>query len=111
MLVRSNAISSAQLHLIYGALEKRLLRTLKWKRCDRHLWQRFSKIVKPLLLDEVKSSERIILVHEDSIITNADENAKMLNSYIFNVAKQLKISEFKDIDFSAEYISHPAWKQ
>ena len=34
----------------------------------------------------------------------------MLNSFFSNVEKHLKISEFKDIGFSAECISHPALK-
>ena len=52
--------------------------------------------------DKVKSSEKITLVHEDKIITNNDENAKILKSYFSNVVKQSKTLEFEDIDFSAE---------
>ena len=66
--------------------------------------------MKPLLSDKVKPSEKITLVHEDKIITTDDENAKILNSFFSNVVKLLKIPEFKDIDFSAECISHPALK-
>ena len=64
--------------------------------------KRFSKVVKPYLSDKVKSSEKITLVHEDKIITNNDENTKLLNSYFSNVIKQSKTLEFEDIDFSAE---------
>ena len=49
-------------------------------------------------------------MHEDKIITTDDENAKILNSFFSNVVKHLKIPEFKDIDFSAECIPHPALK-
>ena len=49
-------------------------------------------------------------VNQDKIITTDDENAKILNSFFSNVVKLLKIPEFKDIDFSAECISHPALK-
>ena len=63
-----------------------------------------------LFSDKAKSSEKVTLVHEDKIITTDDENAKILNSYFSNVVKHLEIPEFKDIDFSAEYISHPALK-
>ena len=63
--------------------------------------KRFRKTVKPLFSNKVKSSEKITLVHEDKIITNDDENGKILNSLFFNVIKHLKIPEFKDIDFSA----------
>ena len=44
------------------------------------------------------------------MITNVDENAKILNSFFSNVGKHLKIPEFKDIDFSAECIFHPTLK-
>ena len=64
--------------------------------------KRFSKVVKPYLSDKVKSSEKITLVHEDKIITNNDENTKLLNSYFSNVVKQSTTLEFEDIDFSAE---------
>ena len=64
--------------------------------------KRFSKVVKPYLSDKVKSSEKIGLVHEDKIITNNDENTKILNSYFSNVVKQSTTLEFEDIDFSAE---------
>ena len=47
--------------------------------------KRFQKKVKPLLSDKLKSSEKITLVHEEKIITNNDENAKILNSFFSNV--------------------------
>ena len=73
---------------------------------NKKIW----KTVKPLFSDKAKSSEKITLVHEDKIITTDDENAKILNSFFSNVVKHLKIPEFKDIDFSAECIPHPALK-
>ena len=72
--------------------------------------KRFWKTIKPLFSDKVKSSEKITFVHEDKIITNNDENAKILNSLFSNVVKHLKIPEFKVIDFAAWCISHPALK-
>ena len=54
---------------------------------------RFWKAVKPLLSDKVKSSEKMTFVHEDKIITNDDENAKILNSSVSNVIEQLKIPD------------------
>ena len=72
--------------------------------------KRFWKTPKPLSSDKVKSSEKITLVYENKIITSDNENAKILNSFFSNVVKHLKIQEFKDIDFSAECISHPAVK-
>ena len=63
--------------------------------------KRFWKTIKPLFSDKVKSSEKITFVHEDKIITNNDENAKILNSLFSNVVKHLKIPEFKIIDFAA----------
>ena len=43
--------------------------------------------------DKVKSSEKMTFVHEDKIITNDDENAKILNSSVSNVIEQLKIPD------------------
>ena len=54
--------------------------------------KRFWKTIKPLFSDKVKSSEKITFVHEDKIITNNDENAKILNSLFSNVVKHLKRS-------------------
>ena len=72
--------------------------------------KKFWETAKLLFSDKVKSSEKITLVHEDKIITADDENVKILNSCFSNLVKHLKIPEFKDIDFSAECISHPALK-
>ena len=70
--------------------------------------KKFWKTAKPLFSDKAKSSEKVTLIHEDKVITTDDENAKILNSFFSNVVKHLKIPEFKDTDFSAESISHPA---
>ena len=40
--------------------------------------------MKPLFSDNAKSSEKIMLVHEDKIITTDDENAKIPNSFFSN---------------------------
>ena len=72
--------------------------------------KRFWKAVKPLFSDNVKSSVKITLAHVGKIITNDDKNAKTLHSFFSTVVKHLKITEFKDTDFSAECISHPALK-
>ena len=60
--------------------------------------------------DKVKSSQKNTLVHENKITTDDDETVKILISFFSNVLKDLKIPEFKNIDFSAECISHPALK-
>ena len=43
--------------------------------------KRFQKTVKPPLSDKIKSSEKITLVTEEKISTNADETAKILNLF------------------------------
>ena len=73
---------------------------------NQKLWE----TVKPLLSDKVKSSAKITLVHEGKIVTTDDENAKILDLFFSNVLKHLKLPEFRDIDFSTERISHPAFK-
>ena len=72
--------------------------------------KKFWNTVKLLFSDKVKSSGKITIVHEDKIITTDHENGKILNSFFSNVVKHLKTPEFKDIDFSAECIRHPALK-
>ena len=47
--------------------------------------KRFKKTVKPPSSDKIKSSEKITLVNEEKISTNADETAKILNSLFSNV--------------------------
>ena len=44
--------------------------------------KKFWRTVKPLLSDKVKP-EKITLVHVNKIITTDDENAKILNSFLF----------------------------
>ena len=72
--------------------------------------ENFWKSVKPLSSVNVKSSEKITIVHEDKITTTDDENTKILNSFFSNIVKNLKFPKFKDIDFSAKCIPHPALK-
>ena len=62
-------------------------------------YERLWKTQKPLLSDKVKSSEKFTWVHEDKIITNDGENAKISKSYFSRVAKHLKIPEIKNTDF------------
>ena len=67
------------------------------------------KTVKNLLSNKPKSSEKITVVHESKIITN-DVKTKPRYLFFCNAVKHLKIPEFKDIYFSAEYICHPTLK-
>ena len=59
---------------------------------------------------EQPASNKKNVVHEDKIITTNDGNAKILNSFFSTLVQHLKIPEFKDIDFSAEWISNSALK-
>ena len=45
--------------------------------------KRYWKTVNPSLTDKLKSSEKVTLVHEEKIITIDDENAKILDFFIF----------------------------
>ena len=69
-----------------------------------------AQLSRSVLSGKEKSSEKVKLVHEDKIITNDNENAKILNSFFSNVVKHFKIPEVKSTDFSTECISHPALK-
>ena len=57
--------------------------------------KQFWRIVKSLLSDKVKSSEKIALVEGEEIINEDGENAKILNRFFSNAIKNLKIPEYQ----------------
>ena len=64
--------------------------------------KQFWRTVKPLLSDKSKSNEKIALVEDGKIISEDKDNAKLLNSFFSNAAKNLKIL--------AENIPHSIFK-
>ena len=71
--------------------------------------KQFWRIVKPVLSDKVKSSEKITLVEGEEIINEDGENAEILNTFFSNAVKTSKIPEYQETDSLAN-ISHPIFK-
>ena len=58
----------------------------------------------------MKSSEKITLVEGKEIINEDGENAEILNTFLSNAVKNLKIPEYQETDSLANNISHPIFK-
>ena len=54
--------------------------------------------------DKTKSSEKITLAEDDNFFTRDAENTEILNIFLSNPVKSLKIPEFKDVNAFAEKI-------
>ena len=61
--------------------------------CDN---KKFWKAVKPLLSNEIMSSEKIALVEGTKILKNDKETAKVLNNFFSTIIQNLKIPQYKD---------------
>ena len=72
--------------------------------------KQFWRIVKPVLSDKVKSSEKITLVEGEEIINEDGENAEILNTFFSNAVKNSKIPEYQETDSLANNISHPVFR-
>ena len=72
--------------------------------------KQFWRIIKPLLSDKVKSSDKITLVEGGEIINEDGKNAEILNTFFSNAVKNLKIPAYQDADPLANNISHPILK-
>ena len=53
---------------------------------------------------KLKSSGKIIWLHDDKVINYGDENAKKFIFVFSKAVKHLETPEFKDFDFTAECI-------
>ena len=71
--------------------------------------KQFWRIIKPLLSDKVKSSDKIT-VEGGEIINEDGKNAEILNTFFSNAVKNLKIPAYQDADPLANNISHPILK-
>ena len=72
--------------------------------------KQFWRIVKPVLSDKVKSSEKITLVEGEEIINEDGENAEILNTFFSNAVKNSEIPEYQETDSLANNISHPVFR-
>ena len=58
----------------------------------------------------MKSSEKITLVEGEEIINEDEENAEILNTFVSNAVKNLKIPEYQETDSLPTNIFHPIFK-
>ena len=63
--------------------------------CDN---KKFWKVVKPLLSNQIMSSEKIALVEGTKILKNDKETAKVLNNLFSTIIQNLKIPQYKEQD-------------
>ena len=72
--------------------------------------KQFWRTVKPLFSDKTKSNEKITLVEDETVTTQDEKNAELLNLSFSSAVKNLKIPEFSDTNRLAERFSDPVLK-
>ena len=64
--------------------------------------KQFWRTVRPLFSDKTKSNEKITLVEDETVTTQDEQNAELLNILFSNVVKNLKIPRFSNTNPLAE---------
>ena len=64
----------------------------------------FWKTLKPFLLDQLTSTQKITLIYNDKIVKNNDYTASVLNTFFSNIVKSLNIPDYNNCDPLAENI-------
>ena len=72
--------------------------------------KQFWRTVKPLFSGKTKSNEKITLVEDETVTTQDEKNAELLNLFFSSAVKNLKIPEFGDTNPLAERLSYPVLK-
>ena len=72
--------------------------------------KQFWRAVKPLFSDKTKSNEKITLVVDETVTTQDEQNAELLNLFFSNAVKSLKILRFSNTNPLAERLSDPTHK-
>ena len=72
--------------------------------------KQFWRTVKPLFSDKTKSNEKITLVEDETVTTQDEKNAELLNLFFSSAVKNLKIPQFSDTNPLAERLSDPVLK-
>ena len=70
----------------------------------------FWRTVKPLFSDKTKSNEKITLVEDETVATQDEKSAELLNLFFSSVVENLKIPEFSDTNPLAEKFSKSTLK-
>ena len=72
--------------------------------------KQFWRTVKPLFSDKTKSNEKITLVEDETVTTQDEQNADLLNIFFSNAVKNLKIPRFSNTNPLAERLNNPTLK-
>ena len=73
--------------------------------------KQFWRAVKPLFSDKTKSNEKITLVEDETVTTQDEQNADLLNIFFFsNAVKNLKIPRFSNTNPLAERLPYTTLK-
>ena len=72
--------------------------------------KQFWRTIKPLSSDKTKSNEKITLVEDQTVTTQDEQNAELLNIFFSNAVKNLKIPIFSNTNPLAERLSNPTLK-
>ena len=70
----------------------------------------FWRTVKPLFSDKTKSNEKTTLVEDETVTTQDEKNAELLNLFFSSAVKNLKTAEFSETRPLAERLSDPVLK-
>ena len=72
--------------------------------------KQFWRTVKHLLSDQTKSNEQITLVEDETVTTQDEQNAQLLNFIFSNAVNNLKIPRFSNTNPFAERLPYPTLK-
>ena len=72
--------------------------------------RKFWKTVKPFLSDKIVSSQKIIQVESDKIISKDSDTAQILNTFFSNIVSNLKIPEYVENNPISGNIKDPILK-
>ena len=73
--------------------------------------KQFWRTVKPLLSDKTKWNEKITLAEDETVTTQDEQNAKLLNIFFSNTVKNLKIPKLSNTNPLSEKHSDPTLKE
>ena len=69
--------------------------------------KKIRKTVKPFLPDKSKTSDKIHLNENGKLLNSEFETAEVLNTFFSNIVKNLKISEYENLDRNFENVEDP----
>ena len=67
----------------------------------------FWKTAEPFLSDKIISKEKITLIEENEVVSNVEDTAQVLNTFLSNLVGSLNIPEYVTNDPISDNISDP----